>query len=135
MYAGCNLYLSKISISIYELICKWYIKSFTVYECIQKACDNSLYPENKDWGYYTQTNGNCELCKNLCIEDDTCESVECGSSYCRWWKNGLCNEAHELTVSTDDHVVTCLKDSIGTKFWAIPLNFISTISLYWHILI
>ena len=98
------------------MICKKYIMSLIVYECIQKACDHSLYTENKDWGYYSQTDGNCAACKKLCIEDDTCESVECGSSYCRWWKNGMCNEAHELTVSTDDHVVTCLKDLIGTKF-------------------
>ena len=80
------------------MICKKYIMSLIVYECIQKACDHSLYTENKDWGYFYQTDGNCAACKKLCIEDDTCESVECGSSYCRWWKNEMCNEAPELTV-------------------------------------
>ena len=84
-----------------------------VYECIHKACDHSLYSENNDWGYYSQTDGNCETCKEYCIKDNNCESVECGSSYCRWWKNGKCNEERELTESVDGHILTCLKNPIG----------------------
>ena len=85
------------------------------YECINKACDPTTDTKDKDWGYYSMTDGNCDECKDNCIRDEFCQSVECGDSYCRWWKNGKCNEVHELTEKFDGSTITCLKDLIGNK--------------------
>ena len=72
-----------------------------------------MHSKNKDWGYFDETDTNCDDCKEKCIEDETCESVECGNGNCRWWKNGKCNENHQLTISKDGQLLTCLKETIG----------------------
>ena len=81
----------------------------TRYECINKKCDRTTGLENIDWGSYAAENGNCIACKDSCSKNVSCESVECGESYCVWWKNGKCDEAHELTESSDILALTCLK--------------------------
>ena len=86
---------------------------YSAYECINKRCDWATGVENIDWGYYSTTNGNCGICKKSCSKNVSCEAVECGESYCSWWKNGKCNEEHELTQSSDGFVLTCLKDGKG----------------------
>ena len=84
------------------------------YECIKKICDWTIGVENIDRGDYATTDGNCESCMYTCSINESCEAVECGDGYCRWWNNGKCNEAHELTQTSDGFVLTCLKDGKGT---------------------
>ena len=44
-----------------------------------------------------------------CSKNEDCEAVECGESYCLWWKNGKCNDSHELSLQSAGIVQTCLK--------------------------
>ena len=95
------------------------------YECINKRCDRGTGVENIDWGHYTSKdnkenidiNGNCQLCKDICSKNVSCEAVQCGGSSCNWWRNGKCNDATELTP-VDTSVLTCLKSQYfsGKKF-------------------
>ena len=68
------------------------------------------------WGYYSEEIGQCSSCKSYCENDATCEAVECGESYCTWWKNGGCNEYSKLTTANTENLRTCIKDpvDIGT---------------------
>ena len=45
-----------------------------------------------------------------CDKDEACEGVECGGSYCSWWKNGKCDEAHEHTVADNGVDKMCVKN-------------------------
>lgn len=88
-----------------------------VYECVEKRCDFVNGIENIDWGYYSTgynstryySNGNCSICMKMCSKDQSCQAVECGESYCRWWNNNKCNEAPELTLPSESNELTCLK--------------------------
>ena len=77
------------------------------------VCDISNREEGVDWGYYSLKDGNCRLCMKYCLADDSCQSVECGTFYCRWWKNNSCNEVSDLTSSEVVNIQTCLKRSTG----------------------
>ena len=94
------------------------------YECISRACSRDLKFKNIDWGYYFHDNEDCRLCKGYCMKDSECQSVECGKDYCIWWKNGKCDDAHELTHSMAGLGLTCLKDIIRNESFSYPRNHI-----------
>ena len=77
------------------------------------ACDTSDQTEGKNWGYYSLKDGNCRICKKHCLIDDSCEAIECGTSYCRWWKNNKCNRVSDLFHSNVGYLQTCVKHVIG----------------------
>ena len=85
----------------------------TDFECINMVCGISDRKEGTDWGFYSLKEGNCRLCKKYCLADDNCQAVECGTSYCRWWKNDSCNKVSELANSNVVYLHTCLKHKIG----------------------
>ena len=79
-----------------------------MYHCFEKECVFDKDAENIEWGHYSTTNGNCSFCMETCSKNADCEAVECGGSYCSWWKNEKCNEVHELT-SSEEGSLTCIK--------------------------
>ena len=79
----------------------WSIKVFfflVPYTCEKKGCHWTDYEENKDWGYYSKTDGDCFTCQDSCNKDDNCGSVECGEDYCSWWKDQTCSREEELVA-------------------------------------
>ena len=46
---------------------------------------------------------------DICDDDLNCEAVECGETYCSWWANDKCNDAHELSDRTSGSIHTCVK--------------------------
>ena len=77
------------------------------YVCDNKVCDWSDYQENEDWGYYSETEGDCSKCQYLCSNDTNCGAVECGDGYCSWWKVGKCIKEEEWTLGNS--YSTCRK--------------------------
>lgn len=75
------------------------------YTCEKKGCHWSRYVKNQDWGYYSETDGDCFKCQDQCNKDANCGAVECGEGYCSWWKVGKCSKADEFT----DTFNTCRK--------------------------
>jgi len=75
-----------------------------------QACYWHNYVENVDWGYYSQSNGDCNWCKSQCENDPNCNAFECGSGYCSWWSKGNCY----LTEDTDAHYLTGRFENHGT---------------------
>ena len=61
--------------------------------CEKKSCSFRAYVKDQDWGYYTETEGDCNKCKGRCDQDPNCGAVECGESlgYCSWWKTEKCS--------------------------------------------
>ena len=61
--------------------------------CEYKGCKWGDYVKDQDWGYYSETWGDCEKCIDRCDEDPNCGAVECSKSlgYCSWWKKDKCN--------------------------------------------
>ena len=46
---------------------------------------------------------------DMCDDDLNCEAIECGETYCSWWANDKCNDAHELSDRTSGSIHTCVK--------------------------
>ena len=108
MHLDCNVIIFVVKNQNYEL----YLIILD-FECINTVCDTSNHLEGISWGYYTLKDGDCRLCKKYCLVDNSCESVECGASYCRWWTKGNCNNSMKLVPSNVDHLQTCLKHATG----------------------
>ena len=54
---------------------------------------NTDFIQNSDWGYYNESNGDCDVCRKNCEDDQPrCQAFECGTSYCSWWAAGTCDE-------------------------------------------
>ena len=54
---------------------------------------NTDFIKNIDWGYYNESNGDCDVCRKNCEDDQPrCQAFECGTSYCSWWAAGTCDE-------------------------------------------
>ena len=54
---------------------------------------NTDFIKNTDWGYYNESNGDCDECRKKCEDDQPrCQAFECGKSYCSWWAAGTCDE-------------------------------------------
>jgi len=80
--------------------------------CSDQGCKWGDYIRGTDWDYYNSYNGDigeCTECQRLCTEDQNCWAVECGSGYCSWWANGVCDES-----SADQNSYTCRHRSPGT---------------------
>ena len=76
------------------------------YFCATRACEWDVFTNPNDWGYYSKENGDCRFCKAKCSQDNNCGAVECGGSYCSWWKLGKCTMKHAY-IETDN--LTCYK--------------------------
>ena len=83
------------------------------YEFTNKRCDGLPGVEDVDWGYYSTKDGDCNKCMYKCSKVQDCEAVECGGTYCKWWKNGKCDEKNELTLLSNGTLLTWLKDLNG----------------------
>ena len=83
------------------------------YEFINKRCDDLSGVKDIDWGYYSTKDGDCSKCMYLCSKDQDCETVECGGNYCKWWKNGKCDDEKELTLLSNGTVLTWQKYQNG----------------------
>ena len=68
------------------------------YACNNIGCQWEDYVKDQDWGYYSETEGDCHTCQASCDMDTNCGAVECGEGYCSWWKKGICNR-QETTSS------------------------------------
>ena len=82
------------------------------YTCGNKHCSWSNYIQNTDWGYYSNSNNDCEWCKSKCDYDANCIGVECGGSvnYCSWWSRGKCETDSERTLDTTNYL-SCFKNA------------------------
>ena len=78
------------------------------YHCSNSGCHRDSSTKGEDWGYYSGTNGDCNYCQIKCNSDRKCGGIECGTSYCTWWKVGVCS-----LLDSDKNGYTCRKDSIG----------------------
>ena len=78
------------------------------YHCSNSGCHRDSSTKGEDWGYYSGTNGDCNYCQMKCNSDRKCGGIECGTSYCTWWKVGVCS-----LLDSDKKGYTCRKDSIG----------------------
>ena len=84
------------------------------YDCSYYSCSWDQFKKDEDWGFYSKnsnTAGECNKCKEMCSSDPNCGSVECGSSYCSWWRNGKCALFESSQYSTK--TLTCRKRSKG----------------------
>ena len=79
------------------------------YKCYHKACEWIMEKENVDWGYYSNTSGDCSDCLTMCDKNDSCEAVECGDNYCSWWQNDKCNDDDKFSMDTIGSFHTCVK--------------------------
>ena len=79
------------------------------YKCTNTVCKWEDDRKNIDWGYLTNSTGNCTFCINLCDQELFCQAVECGNGYCSWWKNDKCNHPYRL----DKTLETCTKISFS----------------------
>ena len=82
------------------------------YNCVKPTCPFSSYTENRDYGYYSRSNGDCNFCRNKCNVDGNCGAVECGKRYCTWWKVGKCTTDQERTLNRNNpntKLRTCTK--------------------------
>ena len=84
-----------------------------VYECIQKTCKVTNLVKDKDWGYYSNEDGDCKLCEGYCMRDEKCQSVECGRDYCKWMASGKCDEVEDLIGTSSGDLMTCLKSLVN----------------------
>ena len=76
------------------------------YNCVHEGCSWKDFDENIDWGHYSKVDGDCGNCKGLCNNDTNCGAVECGKTYCSWWKVERCsNSTEQLSAS----VMMCRK--------------------------
>ena len=69
----------------------------------------SNYMKGKHWDYYSETNGDCHNCKQLCHSDAKCGAIECGSNYCSWWKKEICKVGN----FSDSDYFTCRRSIEG----------------------
>ena len=69
------------------------------YTCEKKGCHWADYKEGEDWDYYSRTDGDCFKCQDQCNKDENCGAVECGESYCSWWKIGKCSIKEEFAAT------------------------------------
>ena len=93
------------------------------YRCTHHECPWSHYEEDTDFGFWTDNGeriASCTRCMELCDNDPSCGSVECGpdqdlpsgsvlSGYCSWWKAGKCEAAAEFTTNPANYILTCKK--------------------------
>ena len=80
-----------------------YISNFNIlfvgpYFCSKSGCWWKNFTKDIDWGYYDQSNGDCELCRIRCQGDKACKAFECGLSYCSWWAAGTCDSMGNDTM-------------------------------------
>ena len=66
------------------------------YTCEYRSCYWSSFEKDEDWGYYSEIGGDCSACRSECSNDPNCWAVECGNTYCSWWRIGKC-KAEERT--------------------------------------
>ena len=80
-----------------------YISNFNIlfvgpYFCSKSGCWWKNFTKDIDWGYYDESNGDCELCRIRCQGDKACKAFECGLSYCSWWAAGTCDSMGNDTM-------------------------------------
>jgi len=80
------------------------------WECSPQSCYWSRY-EDDDWGYYSETDGDCTACKSRCENDPNCWAIECDAGYCSWWKNGSCTR--DVATHEDSEVSTCRYEKVS----------------------
>ena len=59
-------------------------------------CPWNNYIQGQDWDYYSETEGDCHICKQRCNNDDNCGAIECGDYYCSWWQNEKCEVGEDI---------------------------------------
>ena len=67
------------------------------YQCKRQGCWlNPPYELDKDYGFYSENDSNCTMCKEKCNKDPECGAIECGGdkdhSTCAWWKFDKCTD-------------------------------------------
>jgi len=87
-----------------------------LYDCKRKGCLWSEYQEGVDWGYYSETNEDCAVCKSMCTNDPNCGAVECDEGYCSWWKVGQCTTEEEQKLD----FLTCFKNELTGHLGQLP---------------
>ena len=90
-YFACNLYV--------EL----------KFDCNTMHCTWSKYIQGQHWDYYSETDGDCNNCKQRCRNDANCGAIECGYNSCSWWKKGTC----EVGDHSNSAYFTCRPSSNG----------------------
>ena len=87
------------------------------YKCTDRSCDWAKYENTSstgylhDWGIYSGVDGDCLNCSKLCSEDLNCGAFECQSTYCSWWKKGVCDKITDATLTATEYR-TCRKKGI-----------------------
>ena len=93
------------------------------YDCKRQGCWHNLpYEFDKDYGYYSENDSNCTMCKEKCNNDPECGAIECGGdkdhTICAWWKFDKCTDKNSpeyftYTLEQYHHGYTCYK---GKRF-------------------
>ena len=78
--------------------CKHFHTNLGPYFCTTSGCPWANFTKNVDWGYYDESNGDCESCRIKCDDDNKCKAFECGSTYCSWWAKGTCDDMRKENI-------------------------------------
>ena len=86
-----------------------YMMNIGQYKCTDRSCDWAKYENTSstgylhDWGIYLGVDGDCLNCSKLCSEDLNCGAFECQSTYCSWWKKGVCDKITDATLTATEY--------------------------------
>ena len=86
------------------------------YHCSQLGCNWQNFTKGIDWGFYNESDGNCDICHAKCKDDAGCRAFECGSSYCSWWAAGTCEDRDMATLISHTGYQTCRIEGIYHPF-------------------
>ena len=93
------------------------METIVQYDCSPYSCKWDDTKEDEDWGYYSKNSkieAECHRCKQRCTSDPDCSGVDCGSSYCSWWRDGKCSLFDStIRYNKDFYGETCRKRSLG----------------------